>query len=305
MTIATSDALFFGAGDCVAQFGTLSLKTSPGEDNPEIHTRADVAEFTDPAGVLRLAAANIPRIEWLGTAVPTLLVDYPDTIYFPWPWVRGGVALYLDFYHSEPMATGGALLHVGSATETATPRITLKSSGTYFQGVHDDGSTSSTATLGAAPTLGDRVELLVTVDPDDGHLSIYQSIVEAAETSATDATTVALSGAYAAARLYVGSSGATRHLLSSIRSIKCVRFPSGQAEPTILEMRGLFADAPARVATRTPIASVYPTEAGGRITGFVEADNSNRFTVSGGRITGSDTSGDVGSTLHGRLRRTT
>lgn len=425
--IPLRDVLFYGGGDCMLKFGTLSWRTSPGEDNPETHTRTAGATFVGKAGYLRQAAANTPRVEWLdldddgiyetpvylgepsrtnlvtsdnfdggwistnspvvtpgiddpagGTAAyrvadddvtvqeskyivvsftgdgvkvvkwvvreatmassgnqqlvlhdatasaqranaridgyvagkPTVVASagtlmyvryvgngyweiaiqsttvtaanthrlyvYPaatvsatgsidvyramafnaqvppasvldasqvlgaDALSFPFPHKRQGMALYADFYWRDVMASAGAVLHIGSATAATDPRIVIQSSGSYFQAVHDNGTTTSTATLAAAPAYGDRVELLATVDPDDGSVTLSQSLNQAAATTVTDATAVTLTDPFAGQLVYIGSAGSTGQSIAQYRSAKIVRWASGDTAPTMADMRALF-----------------------------------------------------------------
>ena len=61
-----TDLLFHAGGECLQQYGSLIRKTSRGEDNGYTHTRSGaVGPYTDSDGVLRAAAANTPRVEWL------------------------------------------------------------------------------------------------------------------------------------------------------------------------------------------------------------------------------------------------
>jgi len=182
---------------------------------------AQVEEGGVPSSLIETVAASAAR--------PASL------LYFPFPWKRMGLTALVDFHWRDLMASAGGILHIGSATAGTDPRLSVLSSGSYFQAVHDSGSTTSTATLAAAPAYGDRVELLVTVDPDDGHVTISQSINQGAATTATDATAVSLAAQWAAERLYLGSTGSTGVSLARFRSVKVAR-----GIQTLADMRALF-----------------------------------------------------------------
>lgn len=241
MTIRASDVLFIGGGVAVRRFGALSWRTSPAEDSPEVHTRAAAANFVDPNGDTKQAGADVPRVEWIDDdsdgvrETPTLLLGTTDLLYFPWPRVPVAMSVYLDFDQLALMSAAAGVLHIGDAVAGTDPRFVVQSNGTFFQAVHDNGTTVVTATLAAAPSQNDRVEILAILKAD-GSLTIEQSVNQAASTTASDATTATLGAAWADRRLYINSTGSTGAGDARFRSIKAVR-----GIQTLAAMRSLFA----------------------------------------------------------------
>ncbi len=82
MTISLDEALFYGGGECLERFGTLSWRTTGFEDQVhETHVRSSDGYFIDNQGILRRAGTDVPRVEWLdldGDGVfesPSLLLE--------------------------------------------------------------------------------------------------------------------------------------------------------------------------------------------------------------------------------------
>jgi hypothetical protein len=65
MTSRRTDLLFHAGGEAVEQYGTIVRKTLRDDDNGYTATRSGtVGPYVDFDGVLRAAAANIPRVDW-------------------------------------------------------------------------------------------------------------------------------------------------------------------------------------------------------------------------------------------------
>lgn len=235
---AVAPDLFFAAGDCLTRLGVLSQRTSPGEEAPETHTRAGTNTYTDRNGDSKTADANVITVHWLDDDsdgvydTQTLKLGTSDTIYWPWPWKAQAMTLLVDFDMTSLMSASAAVVHIGSATAATDPRLVVISNGTYFQAIHDNGSTTATATLAAAPSQNDRVELMLTL-ASDGSLTLEQSVNQGASTTASDATTVTLT-AWADSRIYLNSAGSSSAGSGYYRAVKAAR-----GSLTLAEMRAL------------------------------------------------------------------
>ncbi len=118
-------------------------------------------------------------------------------------------------------AVDGGIVHIGGASAAGDPRFVLQAAGGFYQANHDNGTTNPIATLAAAPSWGDTVELRAVLNAD-GSVDIGQSINSAAETTATDATTATLGAAWNDTQLYLGSLGTSGHGVNPIISVKVV-----------------------------------------------------------------------------------
>jgi hypothetical protein len=118
----------------------------------------------------------------------------------------------------------GYVFHLG---DSAVPRLRLYAdgSGAYAARWTDANGGDATATLAVAPSWGDDVELLVTLDEDeDGDvvLTLSQSINGAAETTVTD-TATGLSGFAITPEIHLGSLSGSTQYLGLYRSVKGAR----------------------------------------------------------------------------------
>ena len=129
-----------------------------------------------------------------------------DSLYRTWNHKPQAESHLLAFVERGSLLTSGTLMHIGSATAATDPRLIVESTGTYYRVIHDNGSTTATATLAVAPSIGDKVEILAQLNAD-GSVAIYQSINGAATTTASDATTVTVGSAWADTRMYLNSAG--------------------------------------------------------------------------------------------------
>jgi len=67
MSIPLSDVLFFGGGQCLQRFGTLSWRTSLEQDRGSVeqYTRAGTVPAIGRDGAVRYVGANVPPVEWV------------------------------------------------------------------------------------------------------------------------------------------------------------------------------------------------------------------------------------------------
>lgn len=85
MSIRPQDVLLYAGGECLQKFGALGWRTSPQDERAETHVRTSVGYFVGSAGAVRIAAAGVPRVEWLDTdadgvfETPVLLLERAAT----------------------------------------------------------------------------------------------------------------------------------------------------------------------------------------------------------------------------------
>lgn len=123
----------------------------------------------------------------------------------------------------ETGAVEGAVGYVIHLGDSAVPRLRIyaNGSGVYAARWTDANGGDATATLAVAPSWGDDVELLATVDAD-GVLTLSQRINGATATTATD-TATALSGFPMTPEVHVGSLSGSTMYLGLYRAIRISR----------------------------------------------------------------------------------
>jgi len=156
----------------------------------------------------------------------TAFTGYADDLYFPYLWLPMAATVLIDMIQTVAMADAATVLRIGGPVPSSTPRLAVESDGTNYRGVHASGAGSASASLASAPSLSDRVELLLQ-PAADGSVKLEQSLGQATPTSAVDATTVSYATAWAGRRLYLGP--------GLYRAIKVVRGAASWAD-----MRAVF-----------------------------------------------------------------
>ena len=144
-----------------------------------------------------------------------------ESLYWPFNMRRRAMTVYVKFVERGAAAasTGLGLLRIGSGTAAADPRLVIREGSGVYRAEYDDGTTDAGSALAAAPSIGDTVELLVTLT-GAGVVQIHQSINGAAKTSATAATGGGLPPAWSGARLYLNSLGTTLQGFNSFLATK-------------------------------------------------------------------------------------
>ena len=158
--------------------------------------------------------------------------------FLPVPQEMTAYLKFIELGNSSIPASGSDvyLSKIGGSVFGGDPRWVAAfwdASGQAYGTAHDNGTTTSQAALGVAPVYGDTVELRSVLNAD-GSVLIGQSINEAAETTANNATAPTLQGAWADTRRYLNSSGALNQGLTGIISDK---IESGTQ--TMAQMRAL------------------------------------------------------------------
>lgn len=126
------------------------------------------------------------------------------------------------------------LFHIGAASATADPRLSVFESGGNYAIIHDNGTLTPTATLAAAPSIGDTGEIRGVLNAN-GSVLIGQSVNSGAETTAQDATAAALRAAWAGQLGYLNSGGTGSRGFNKLRALKIAR-----GAPTMEQLRVMF-----------------------------------------------------------------
>jgi hypothetical protein len=131
MTSRRTDLLFHAGGEAVEQYGTIVRKTLRDDDNGYTATRSGtIGPYVDFDGVLRAAAANIPRVDWqdgdaylLLEAARTNLVTSDDIS----AWTNNATGMSVNSSISDPAGGTGAYDIVGDGTVTTQGKYTTVS----------------------------------------------------------------------------------------------------------------------------------------------------------------------------------
>jgi len=163
--------------------------------------------------------ATVPCPEILSASV----AHAADTLYWPFLAKPAAMSVYLKFVERGTVGLASSrIMQIGLTGAATDPRALISAAGGFYVGEHDNGVTDSTATLAAAPTWGQEVELLLTLSAA-GLPTIRQSINGAAETTATGSA-AAFASAWAGTRLYLGCDPAGANQGNpAFRSVKAAR----------------------------------------------------------------------------------
>ena len=167
------------------------------------------------------SSSGVLRTEWVG-GQPTIKLTTagPSQLYFDINFAPQNMTLYAKFKQGSGMGDFDAVFQVGSTSATADPRWAAWSDGTYYTCQYDNGSAAATATLSAAPSTGDTVEIRAVL-LGSGNVELHQSVNGGAETTATSSSTaVTLSSTWAASKLWVGCRGANAHASMNVYAVK-------------------------------------------------------------------------------------
>jgi hypothetical protein len=129
-----------------------------------------------------------------------------ETLYWTLLAAPQPLTLYVKLVQGAPIAYAGGIAYLGNSAGSGA-RLTIDSSGSFYRLTHNNGSTSVTVTLAAAPNMSDVVELFATLFAD-GSVQLSQSINGAATTATAQSAANALATAWSDTRLYLNSIGA-------------------------------------------------------------------------------------------------
>lgn len=132
------------------------------------------------------------------------------------------MTVYVRFVESGTFKiTDARILQIGKSDDTTPSLILLEFSGKYrFQ--HFTTISNVAADLGAAPALGDLVELLGQLKAD-GSLVLQQSLNGAAATEASTATTLTFAQTWSDTRLWLNSIGTSNVGFARFRNVRVAR----------------------------------------------------------------------------------
>lgn len=125
-------------------------------------------------------------------------------------------SLYMRFMEGGSLLAGAWVLYIGNTTTF----IAIGSTGTFYQGNYNNGiSAAVTSTLAAAPSVGQGVELLLTLT-SGGIITISQSIAGGAVTSGSASAARVLPTAWGAQTLWINSFSTANVGFNAFRNIE-------------------------------------------------------------------------------------
>ena len=201
---------------------------STGNSNVVQFTPAETANGTT-GGDMFIAHVQVEDVTSTGlfasSHIPTVsaaVTRAAETLSFPYLPVPQEMTVYLKFVESGTIVeAGAACLQIGS-TGSQNPRLMViqdSVSGFYQFFVSDDAGNNQKITMGAAPALGDLVELRGVVGAG-GSVNLNQSINGVAEVDGGTSAILPLSAAWAGQLLHVNSRGSANRGFTAIREIK-------------------------------------------------------------------------------------
>lgn len=165
------------------------------------------------------------KSEW-SSYIPTVgstVARAADQAYSRYPWQPMAATYYVRFLERGTISNASAkVFHIGADSATGA-RLYIESTGTVYRAIYTDGTTTKTATLAAAPTYGQLVELMLSIT-SAGVITLSQSIALAPATTATD-TALALPSAWGGSppKLWINSLSTTNVGLISLRALVGLR----------------------------------------------------------------------------------
>lgn len=188
---------------CIAHYRADDLSLNLVSGQVGTFARGATATLVDTSGASFTAANQQPRFEprdWLGTSARThmgLLMGASDRLHYAVDWRPMACAIWVEFIEAGTIGTASAgVISVCNDAVTGA-RLVLDSTGTFYRIRHHNGTTEVTATLGVAPTAGQRVVLRGQLYAD-GSVQLWQAINGGAETATSRTGTNALGTSWAA-----------------------------------------------------------------------------------------------------------
>lgn len=221
MSMRPSDLVFYAGGEALRDYGVFVRRTAPAEDNPETLTRSVVAPYVDPAGVDKLAAANIPRADWVDLdsdgvrETPMLRLDAQDEFCFPWWPAPQAMTIYA--YYEERGVSGG-IAYIGNAGDTGA-RLYLHNNAGALTAFHHNESTAVQSALSELVDFYDQVEVLLTLSAA-GVVQVSRRVNNGAITASAASGALALASAWGDRRIYINSLGSGNNGERGYRAVK-------------------------------------------------------------------------------------
>lgn len=196
-------------------------------------TRTTTKAVPDSGGTNRTVNHSQPG--WVGnTAVPSLDLGASESLQWAFSTKPTAMCGLIDFYENGTLASAGLpLLTICGATFLAPTLYLDVSAGLKYQITHNNNVSSVTATLAAAPTSGQRVQIRWWLY-SDGKVQLWQSINGAAETTPGASGTLALASAWnGTPALYLNAKAVSSY--GANRFIGCVVMLGNQSQAKLLE----------------------------------------------------------------------
>lgn len=157
-----------------------------------------------------------------------------DTLFFDYTPAPQEMTVYVKFVERGTIdISAGGIFHIGAADANDDPRLLVFEQSGFYGLRHDNGTVSVARAMSDAPSVGDTVELMLTLG-GDGDTQLSQSINSAAVTASAVTGPIALQSAWADTRLYIGSLGVSNQGINEFIDIKIAA-----GTKTLAEMRSL------------------------------------------------------------------
>ena len=169
-------------------------------------------QVEDVASTGLFASSHVPTVSAAVTRAA-------ETQSFPFLPVPQAMTLYLAFQDGNARSATAGLIGIESAGR-GNPRIEIQvTSGGQYQVVHTTAAGSVNSSVTSTSTVGDLVELRVTIG-SDGAVRIHQVVNGGAETSGTASGGLALGSAWSAQLVYLNSLGTGARNINKYRALK-------------------------------------------------------------------------------------
>lgn len=141
-----------------------------------------------------------------------------DVLSYPFPARPQAMSIYLRFVESGSILVAGSRLIAIDIASSAVPRLFIWAQ-TQYQIRHDNEFGNVTATLAAAPVMGNSVELCGQLNAN-GSVNLIQSINGAATTETGASAALTLAQAWSASLLWINSVGTNGVGVNAFRNIE-------------------------------------------------------------------------------------
>lgn len=196
-----------------------------------------IAYDGDGSSGMNIYGASLEQAPFASSYIQTVgstVTRNAETLFLPFVASPQEMTVYVKFEERGTISVSNQrVFHLGSSSVGADPRVTVRSNGTNYTVDHDNGTTTPTASLSAAPSIGQEVEIRMVLAAD-GSVTIGQSIDGAAETTASDTTTAVLGAAWAGQLVYLNSGGSGNRGFGGVLSFKIARGTKTMAEMRVL-----------------------------------------------------------------------
>ena len=144
-----------------------------------------------------------------------------EQLQFPFTAKPQAMTVYVKFIERGSVLIATSRIWAITNSAGAAPTVLVTESGGFYSVSHNNGTVGVSSTLGAAPVIGDTVEVRAVLF-SDGAVQLHQSINAAAETSATKSAANALAAAWADQTIFINSGGTGQVGFNAFISVKIV-----------------------------------------------------------------------------------